>query len=71
MGTCEPFPARTDDDQSILADTLNIERWRVLAFTYAFACLNASWWLERGGDDIVAWALKVAVLIEPHLGLSG
>jgi streptomycin 6-kinase len=42
---------------------------RVLAFTYAYACLNASWWLQLGGSDIVQWALKVAVIIEPHIEL--
>jgi len=51
----------------ILADMLVLDLWRVLAFTYAYACLNASWWLQLGGDDIVAWALKVAQIVEPHV----
>jgi streptomycin 6-kinase len=55
---------------SILADRLSLDLWRVLAFTYAYACLNASWWLELGGNDIVQWALNVAIIIEPHLALS-
>jgi len=55
---------------AILADRLSLDPWRVLAFTYAYACLNASWWLELGGSDIVQWALNVAVIIEPHLELS-
>lgn len=55
---------------AILADRLSLDPWRVLAFTYAFACLNASWWLELGGPDIVQWALNVAMIIEPHLKLS-
>jgi streptomycin 6-kinase len=42
-----------------------------LAFTYAYACLNASWWLLRigtkGAEDIVRWRLNVAVIIEPHV----
>ena len=42
---------------------------RVLAFTYAYACLNASWWLRIGGDDIIQWHLKVAAIIEPHIML--
>jgi len=54
---------------AILADTLAIDLSRVLAFTYAYACLNASWWLQLGGDDIVQWMLKVAVIIEPHIEL--
>jgi streptomycin 6-kinase len=54
---------------AILADRLSLDQWRILAFTYAYACLNASWWLELGGNDIVEWSLNVAVIIEPHLGL--
>lgn len=52
---------------AILSDMLSLERSRVLAFTYAYACLNASWWLELGGDEIVQWHLRVAALIEPHI----
>jgi streptomycin 6-kinase len=56
---------------AILADTLAIDLPRVLAFTYAYACLNASWWSLRIGtkdaEDIVQWHLNVAVIIEPHL----
>ena len=56
---------------AILADALALDLSRVLAFTYAYACLNASWWLLRigteGAEDIVQWHLKVAVIIEPHI----
>jgi streptomycin 6-kinase len=52
---------------AILADMLALDLSRVLAFTYAYACLNASWWVRLGGEDIVDWALKVAVIIEPHI----
>lgn len=52
---------------ALLADTLALDPWRILAFTYAYACLNASWWLELGGEEIVRWSLTVAELIEPHL----
>ena len=45
----------------------SLEAARVLAFTYAYACLNASRWLQRGGHAIVPWMLAVAELIEPHL----
>ena len=59
---------------AILADTLAIDLARVLAFTYAYACLNASWWLPRidtkVAEDIVHWHLKIAVMIEPHVRLS-
>jgi len=56
---------------TILADALAIDRSRLLAFTYAYACLNASQWSLRigteGAQEIIQWFLKVAVLIEPHL----
>ena len=58
---------------AILADTLALDLLRVLAFTYAYACLNASWWSLRigteGAEDIVQWHLNVAVIIEPHVKL--
>lgn len=56
---------------AILAGALAIELWRVLAFTYAYACLNASWWSRRtgeGAEEIVRWHLKVAEIVERHLG---
>ncbi len=62
--------ARLLTNAAILADALNIEPWRILAFTYAYACLNASWWLELGGPDIVEWHLKLAAIIEPHLAAT-
>jgi streptomycin 6-kinase len=59
---------------AILADILELDPSRVLAFTYAYACLNASWWLLRlgtkGAEDIVQWHLKIAMIVEPHLSLS-
>jgi len=58
---------------AILADTLALDLSRVLAFTYAYACLNASWWSLRlgteGAEDIVQWHLNVARIIEPHIKL--
>jgi streptomycin 6-kinase len=58
----------------ILADTLALDLSRVLAFTYAYACLNASWWLPhidtKDAEEIVHWHLKIAVMIEPHVRLS-
>lgn len=57
---------------AILAETLKIDLSRVLAFTYAYACLNASQWLPRIGmddiaEDIIQWHLNVALIIEPHI----
>ena len=59
---------------AILADTLAIDLSRVLEFTYAYACLNASQWVLRlGMDDIaeelIQWHLKVAEIIEPHIDI--
>lgn len=59
---------------AILADALALDLSRVLAFTYAYACLNASQWLPqietKGAEDTVHWYLKIAVMIEPHVRLS-
>lgn len=59
---------------AVLADTLALDPSRILAFTYAYACLNASQWLPhintKGAEDIVDWFLKVAEMIEPHVRLS-
>jgi streptomycin 6-kinase len=53
---------------AILADMSALDVQRVLAFTYAYACLNASQWAQRGdGEDIVQWFLRVAQIIEPRL----
>jgi streptomycin 6-kinase len=54
---------------AILADALAIDLPRVLAFTYAYACLNASQCLRIGDIDMVQWSLDVAVIIEPHVKL--
>jgi streptomycin 6-kinase len=55
---------------AILADMLAIDLPRVLAFTYAYACLNASWSLRIGAEDMVQWSLNVAAIVEPHIELS-
>jgi streptomycin 6-kinase len=59
---------------AIFADTLALDRSRILAFTYAYACLNASQWLPhidtKGAEDIVQWFLKIATIVEPHVRLS-
>ncbi|MFN2236990.1 MAG: aminoglycoside phosphotransferase family protein [Anaerolineales bacterium] len=53
---------------AILAEILELDLRRVLAFTYAYACLNASWWSRpAGSEQIVQWHLKVAALIEPQI----
>jgi streptomycin 6-kinase len=70
-----PIPAiahnetRLLNNAAILADMLALDLRRVLEFTYAYACLNASWNLRIGAEEIVQWFLKVARIIEPHLDL--
>ncbi|MCB0043145.1 MAG: hypothetical protein KDE23_25835, partial [Caldilinea sp.] len=60
-------PARLLRNASILAESLDLELPRVLAFTYAYACLNASWWSGLGDAAILQWSLDVAALVEPLL----
>jgi streptomycin 6-kinase len=51
----------------ILANELTIDVQRVLAFTYAYACLSPSWSLGGGDAEAAEWALKVARIVEQHL----
>lgn len=59
------------NNAAILAEALELELGRVLAFAYVYACLNASWWTQlsdrEGAEDIVRWHLDVAKIIEPHI----
>jgi streptomycin 6-kinase len=59
------------NNAAILADALALELGRILAFTYVYACLNASWWTQlsdrEGAEEIVRWHLGVAKIIEPHI----
>lgn len=55
---------------AILAELCALDLHRVLAYTFAYTCLNASQWAQRGErEDIVQWFLTVAQIIEPHLAL--
>ena len=49
----------------ILSQELSITLGRLLAFTFAYACLSASWTLSDGGDPSLA--LGVAAIVERHL----
>lgn len=60
--------ARLLRQAGILAAALDLDPKRVLAFTYAYACLNASWWEALDGPEMVAWSLAVARIVEPHIG---
>jgi streptomycin 6-kinase len=63
--------ARLLTNAAILADSLAIDLQRVLAFTYAYGCLNASWWSlirdAEQAEDIIQWFLRVAAIVEPHI----
>ena len=59
--------ARLLTNAGILAEGLGIELARVLTFTYAYACLSASWSLSIGEDEVAQWMLKVAANAEPHV----
>ncbi len=61
--------ARLLRNAGILSAELGIDLPRMLAYTYAYACLSASWSLsDSGGDNPGEWALNIARIIEPHLG---
>lgn len=53
----------------ILAESLEIDRARVLQFTFAYACLSASWALATHDDDGAQWALNVGTLCAPSIGV--
>ena len=61
------------NNAAILADALSLNFERVLAFTYIYACLNASQWLKlsarQEAQEIIRWHLDVAQIIEPHLNI--
>lgn len=53
----------------ILADALEVERARVLQFTFAYASLSASWSLSVHDEDAVQWALEIGRLLAPHVSI--
>jgi streptomycin 6-kinase len=67
---CNPvdMPALVEDEArlmrnaEILARALDVELSRLMAYTFAYACLSASWFLD-GGDD-PAHSLRVAEIVE-------
>ncbi|HKO90076.1 MAG TPA: aminoglycoside phosphotransferase family protein [Polyangiaceae bacterium] len=73
---CNPSEGRYDalvhDEQrllshaGILSDVLEIELARILQFTFAYACLSASWSLATHGHGAAQRALGIATLLEPH-----
>lgn len=63
--------ARLLSTAAILAAALAIDVQRVLAFGYAYGCLNASWWLLHGDSEqarsMIDWSLRVSTIIEPYI----
>lgn len=51
----------------ILAERMALDRGRLLNYTFAYACLSASWSLSIKNADEAAYAFKVARIVEPHL----
>ena len=66
-------PELTEDEDrllrlaALLADRLNIEPERLLAFVYVYGALSASWMDEDGGD--AGDTLRIASIVEPHVRL--
>ena len=54
---------------NLLASAAKFEIDRLLAFTFAHACLSACWSEEDGANPDLA--LRVAAIVEPHLGEFG
>jgi streptomycin 6-kinase len=49
----------------IFANDLDLEKERILDFTFAFCCLNASQWIGKdGGEKYINWYLQIARMIE-------
>jgi streptomycin 6-kinase len=79
---CNPFRGQPGHDDlvhderrllsaaGILADALEIDRVRVLQFTFAYACLSASWAINIHDADGAQWALAVGALCAPSIGIS-
>lgn len=51
---------------AILAAALGVPLSRILAFTFAYACLSASWSLGDDFHEEARWALNIAAIVEPH-----
>jgi streptomycin 6-kinase len=52
-------------DVDIFANDLELEKQRILDFTFAYCCLNASQWIGRmDGEKFINWYLKIARMIE-------
>ncbi|MEO8610494.1 MAG: aminoglycoside phosphotransferase family protein [Chloroflexota bacterium] len=53
----------------ILAERLNLDLTRLLAFVYVYVCLSACWWLGDGVDPV--GDMRIAAIVEPHLAPFG
>jgi streptomycin 6-kinase len=78
---CNPFRGQPRQDPLVhderrllsaagtLADALEIDRTRVLQFTFTYACLGASWALNMHDNAAAEWALNVGALCAPSIGV--
>ncbi len=55
----------------ILSQKLGIDSSRILAFTFVYACLSATWFLEDGDASGAAHDLKIVEILEPHVNHEG
>ena len=70
---CNPFAvqeivhdeARLLRNAAVLAERLNIDLSRLLAFAFVYSSLSACWFIEGGQDP--DYMLRLAAIIEPHL----
>ena len=59
--------ARILRTSGILADKMQIEQPRVLAFVFIYTCLSASWFVSDGNEAAAQHDLTIAELVEPHI----
>lgn len=76
---CNPFnaPERVLSEErllqvsQVLADKMGVDVGRLRAFTFAYACLSASWSDKPEGSEVQEWFLSVARNAEPHVDIAG
>lgn len=61
--------ARLLTNAGILAEELKVDFDRLLAYTFAYACLSVSWSLQMRDEEMTAWAQGIARIVEPHVSL--
>jgi streptomycin 6-kinase len=54
----------------IFSQKLDMDRSRILAYVFAYTCLSASWSMEDGSEGDAASTLRIAAIVEPHVGMG-